>query len=175
MPRIDHETTISTHAPARGATDASHEAALTWQFLLTPLREGRPASSMQCLPRAEFLLTPLREGRRTSRKGHGLRAHFYSRPCERGDAALHVPAAFLTKFLLTPLREGRRYLRQKAGYQDRVFLLTPLREGRQAGIRVLRPGEMISTHAPARGATPLPRHARWRDRHFYSRPCERGD
>ena len=78
---------ISTHAPAGGATNAGHQIAngtlnfysrpcgrgdFVWTvapsffnaFLLTPLREGRPISSIStACPLFLFLLTPLREGR----------------------------------------------------------------------------------------------------------------
>ena len=56
-------------------------------FLLTPLREGRPITSV----------TPIR-----------TRSHFYSRPCGRGDTVImHMMADTTYIFLLTPLREGR--------------------------------------------------------------------
>ena len=55
------------------------------------------------------------------------------------------------------------------------FLLTPLREGRLLRIGTVGREDVISTHAPAGGATfPCPQSPR-RGRHFYSRPCGRGD
>ena len=80
---------ISTHAPAGGATaaaDAREEA--QQQFLLTPLREGRPAIvKVEEKLKSIFLLTPLREGRprRSGSPPQRIR-YFYSRPCGRGDA-----------------------------------------------------------------------------------------
>ena len=80
---------ISTHAPAGGATrryaftappinyfysrpcgrgDERRSRGLPcdWQFLLTPLREGRPSHTfLASICTSEFLLTPLREGRHT--------------------------------------------------------------------------------------------------------------
>ena len=80
---------------------------------------------------------------------------------------------------------------------DMPFLLTPLREGRQAtgactsetAYFYSRPcgrGDLgldkdtvdkilISTHAPAGGATEARRGTLHRSLHFYSRPCGRGD
>ena len=55
---------ISTHAPAGGATIGDAMGATTeFIFLLTPLREGRPAPDSYTLYNCIFLLTPLREGR----------------------------------------------------------------------------------------------------------------
>ena len=54
-------------------------------FLLTPLREGRPANIKHKQKDFLFLLTPLREGRRVARRNWRAWA----------------------EFLLTPLREGR--------------------------------------------------------------------
>ena len=59
------EEKISTHAPAGGATDTQERfPALLEAFLLTPLREGRRL--MSWLPKS-FI-------------------YFYSRPCGRGDS-----------------------------------------------------------------------------------------
>ena len=123
---------ISTHAPAGGATKV---AALFNQgkttFLLTPLREGRPSSPSR--PR------PIR--------------NFYSRPCGRGDPGVDKETENRNAFLLTPLREGRRVPRPRSR-RGRLFLLTPLREGRQASV-VVQISSIISTHAPAGGATAI--------------------
>ena len=78
---------ISTHAPARGATPRTWPTDTTGpRFLLTPLREGRPvieASTGEIAVR--FLLTPLREGRPKCCRMAAGTVYFYSRPCERGD------------------------------------------------------------------------------------------
>ena len=58
------KSTISTHAPAGGATRLIASSNPIWfLFLLTPLREGRPEGLGQGFSREIFLLTPLREGR----------------------------------------------------------------------------------------------------------------
>ena len=100
-------------------------------FLLTPLREGRQIAREYDEHRNVFLLTPLREGRPiTSASWSGRKL-----------------------FLLTPLREGRLFSRFPLRYREHIFLLTPLREGRRDWLRELEVGEVISTHAPAGGAT----------------------
>ena len=145
---------ISTHAPAGGATSSE---------------------SIACCPPA----------------------HFYSRPCGRGDYNGIKIKINQMQFLLTPLREGRpRRLFSSAktssisthapagGATDVIislvqgiteFLLTPLREGRHPGGRPTPWAYQISTHAPAGGATTGPFGPEAVSVHFYSRPCGRGD
>ena len=144
---------ISTHAPAGGATSSDIHGNAQYEFLLTPLREGRPAGMFSFPSRTKFLLTPLREGRRT------------------------VPSRYASRllFLLTPLREGRRsgepqhlpyqhisthapaggatLAVERDGKPNEQFLLTPLREGRPLVVAVIGDVLRISTHAPAGGAT----------------------
>ena len=87
---------ISTHAPTRGATIPQQILdGLLLQFLLTHLREGRPAAQ---------------------RMEQQLPSDFYSRPYARGDRRTRRRAARRSIFLLAPLREGRPvfYLCQQA-------------------------------------------------------------
>ena len=56
------------------------------------------------------------------------------------------------QFLLTPLREGRQ-LGPQFWITEQKFLLTPLREGRHFVTLTLDQSKIISTHAPAGGAT----------------------
>ena len=189
-------------------------------FLLTPLREGRRFTAIESEVSKIFLLTPLREGRLLvvlrpvfvyedfySRPcGRGDRrsqsptprrpANFYSRPCGRGDIKPRFKKLTQNQFLLTPLREGRLELDVLAlCLVD--FYSRPCGRGDFSQSPVGPPG-VISTHAPAGGATkpyflinlifslflltPLRegRPAAGRDRKkngrdFYSRPCGRGD
>ena len=76
---------ISTHAPAGGATRLTAISPVPVLFLLTPLREGRPACIDGTKKVKAFLLTPLREGRPLT----------------------HTRLPPTSTFLLTPLREGR--------------------------------------------------------------------
>ena len=105
------EYTISTHAPAGGATSPSRNTAVSASY-------------------------------------------FYSRPCGRGDTRTATNAHKRRLFLLTPLREGRHILPQATFVVNSGFLLTPLREGRHQHIDTLPEDLLISTHAPAGGATP---------------------
>ena len=123
---------ISTHAPAGGAT--------------VPLTSMRIASTV-------FLLTPLREGRPAARFSRFVPAfHFYSRPCGRGDIHTSFRPSLPLLFLLTPLREGRHF-GVCLSFGSDVFLLTPLREGRLEPGQIFAAVASISTHAPAGGAT----------------------
>ena len=99
-----------------------------------------------------FLLTPLREGRPAPKLSVMCWKHFYSRPCGRGDRVSFSLAVLPRTFLLTPLREGRPVARSQSRKSE-IFLLTPLREGRPARWTERTYLDEISTHAPAGGAT----------------------
>ena len=166
-------------------------------FLLTPLREGRHRGHDQNFGRIRFLLTPLREGRRDSEFLLAVAGKISTHaPAGGATAPPSTPKPAHTPFLLTPLREGRPSSNNSTAERS-VFLLTPLREGRPRGTRAMaqpsinfysRPcgrGDglngchksvrVISTHAPAGGAT-LSHRTRATGRiDFYSRPCGRGD
>ena len=87
----------------------------------------------------------------TSRPQH-MTLNFYSRPCGRGDSRTDTALSVSCSFLLTPLREGRH---QEALNQCFRFI--------------------ISTHAPAGGATTNSGPSSPTRANFYSRPCGRGD
>ena len=197
--RFDQNDVISTHAPAGGATlqsscwirfsadfysrpcgrgDKTAEVCFisAKQFLLTPLREGRRRACVIIFVPVAFLLTPLREGRRKpERRSQPEICYFYSRPCGRGDVSLQTSGMSAGIFLLTPLREGRPENRKRENTMDTKFLLTPLREGRPNQRAFCLRFFVISTHAPAGGATPYLRDKYERLWNFYSRPCGRGD
>ena len=196
--RTGTRNSISTHAPAGGATATSRGCPLFLMvFLLTPLREGRRklryspvvfraisthapaggATVFACVfvPAIKFLLTPLREGRPEIALAD-LLAHlnFYSRPCGRGDRPGRIHHRAVRSFLLTPLREGR----PSAGtYPTSGFTIsTHAPAGGATGTRENGFSLFgISTHAPAGGATRrvAVEYRQWG--HFYSRPCGRGD
>ena len=145
---------ISTHAPAGGATETGAEYAEAVDvFLLTPLREGRHSSCRPRFARTTNISTHAPAGGATRRARIPFHAaeYFYSRPCGRGDAFTYGCMGAFVLFLLTPLREGRPSARCEAargmgisthapagGATGRksgiscsfAFLLTPLREGR---------------------------------------------
>ena len=78
------------------------------------------------------------------------------------------------KFLLTPLREGRRC--KARGLPGRVcdFYSRPCGRGDSKRI-VYNNNPIISTHAPAGGATSGQPKGILAETDFYSRPCGRGD
>ena len=146
---------ISTHAPAGGATVVAAVAAVRIRISTHAPAGGATARRGRCRRKGQisthapaggatkhdkglhdflllFLLTPLREGRR-------------------------IPDNLLPMlrdlFLLTPLREGRRCCRSLPRPTAYPFLLTPLREGRHREGRNMAKAKVISTHAPAGGAT----------------------
>ena len=145
------------------------------RFLLTPLREGRRLTLEQLEMRVHISTHAPAGGATSGAGANGIaRSHFYSRPCGRGDAhgrtygsfrqiSTHAPAGGATpplpggpttySFLLTPLREGRQVRELKAKNQQLQFLLTPLREGRRICAILSLSQLIISTHAPAGGAT----------------------
>ena len=133
------ELPISTHAPAGGATKLVRLVRSCVSISTHAPAGGATWAGRGHMARAApFLLTPLREGRPLVMQwGLQLSSYFYSRPCGRGDA--HAPSAISMAF---------------------VFLLTPLREGRRHAPLVNWVVVVISTHAPAGGATGRIRHQR---------------
>ena len=86
VPLIDVPLTISTHAPAGGATLSPASSPETATFLLTPLREGRPAGRDHGNPAAAISTHAPAGGATSARSRPCLsQPHFYSRPCGRGD------------------------------------------------------------------------------------------
>ena len=106
---IEITQSISTHAPAGGATPPSRiSRSYRRSFLLTPLREGRPPMPLPPGRCGIFLLTPLREGRRgRRRKRKPRRSLFLLTPLREGRPASVCVILPSASFLLTPLREGR--------------------------------------------------------------------
>ena len=123
---------ISTHAPAGGATVVAAVAAVRIRISTHAPAGGATARRGRC-----------------RRKGQ-ISTHAPAGGATKHDKGLHD---FLLLFLLTPLREGRRIPDNLLPMLRDLFLLTPLREGRQDEIAGLRCGFIISTHAPAGGAT----------------------
>ena len=83
---VKPSTSISTHAPAGGAT-------LRGLIILGAIYD--------------FYSRPCGRGDRSRPPAGQGGSYFYSRPCGRGDARLRMLLCFLPQFLLTPLREGR--------------------------------------------------------------------
>ena len=123
--------------------------------------------------------------------------YFYSRPCGRGDRGASTLGNRPVSFLLTPLREGRLRRRCRRLCAGLYFYSRPCGRGDCRWGTTGKLKAIISTHAPAGGATkklfisqpmkekflltPLREGRRRRAAHslrmtdFYSRPCGRGD
>ena len=102
-----------------------------------------------------FLLTPLREGRPPAR-GEFLRrrAHFYSRPCGRGDIRqMRAGSNPVAHFYSRPCGRGDGFRRRSAG-RSRISTHAPA-GGATPGLLGVLSGLFISTHAPAGGATAI--------------------
>ena len=147
-------STISIHAPPRGATRYQRRWNPAIRFQFTPLREGR------------------HDGERVR---FAAWRYFNSRPSARGDArtgvdltlmhfiSIHAPPRGATQwrtqtgrklsFQFTPLREGRRGWRRIWRRSTTSFQFTLLREGRHNRQSHRETGQPISIHAPPRGGT----------------------
>ena len=167
---------ISTHAPAGGATRPGERGVDDGkEFLLTPLREGRPdmqsaapgrwsisthapaggatrSMARLSLPQL-FLLTPLREGRHFTKCRAQSRWNFYSRPCGRGDqlCALYGKEAF--NFYSRPCGRGDTWIGVGLAKSLEISTHAPAGGATVKDIAILRELILISTHAPAGGAT----------------------
>ena len=168
---------ISTHAPAGGATDYWNMARRDG-LISTHAPAGGATWGAPVLCRQDLISTHAPAGGATSARParpHGLR-YFYSRPCGRGDFAACLSFCPRHRFLLTPLREGRLQSLVTVAPVFSVFLLTPLREGRRLRIRWQSAGDFLFLLTPLREGRRLRCRAGRSPRpHFYSRPCGRGD
>ena len=106
IPGVDH---ISTHAPAGGATFEQLDNRDTFQLISTHAPAGGA--------------TPY------SMRLHVIEAHFYSRPCGRGDCLQQMAGGYALPFLLTPLREGRRCRSRSATSPTSNFYSRPCGRG----------------------------------------------
>ena len=148
--------TISTHAPAGGATlpqmDAAAEIGV---FLLTPLREGRPRRRGYPSPYLNYFYSrPCGRGDRyESVRACQAAYYFYSRPCGRGDPV--AAAVFRYRDISTHAPAGGA----TAFSHNLVVAIEAISTHAPAGGTTKRAGilnadtKKISTHAPAGGAT----------------------
>ena len=143
-------SSISIHAPPRGATKCTPNSCYSVRFQFTPLREGRPAASSS--PITSF--------------------YFNSRPSARGDEELELIGKIVNQFQFTPLREGRLIF----AFPLVLLCISIHAPPRGATMLFCICYYMIhiSIHAPPRGATRTGRaHGNIGD--FNSRPSARGD
>ena len=188
-------STISIHAPPRGATTAACSRNLRLiHFNSRPSARGDTAGSIARFSLL-FQFTPLREGRPRKNRAILQAQDFNSRPSARGDTLRRAFLFFPFVFQFTPLREGRPLgISLVSGII--TFQFTPLREGRRNCELKRKEFSHISIHAPPRGATRgdleaafsvfISIHAPPRGatsafperrilQHFNSRPSARGD
>ena len=145
-------SSISIHAPPRGATIKSVSAFISFLFQFTPLREGRLKPFRKALDGYAFQFTPLREGRPCAAYMTELIIYFNSRPSARGDCmgimcsisprpiSIHAPPRGATQSEITTISK----------------LLISIHAPPRGATRFARQrGQAlhISIHAPPRGAT----------------------
>ena len=147
---------ISTHAPAGGATGAAPFLfSLLMQFLLTPLREGRRAAHPHRGPRRKIS---------THAPAGGATDDLQSRITTMNRISTHAPAGGATILHCRHARGGQNFYSRPCGRGDPqrareraaedYFYSRPCGRGDFAdGYRIERV-VLISTHAPAGGATP---------------------
>ena len=101
---------ISTRAPTRGASPSAVMVRESLAYFYSrPYARGDMRRGSTKIRPSIFLLTPLREGRPAQRMEQQLPSeHFYSRPYARGDHFCLLEKCDQPLFLLTPLREGRQ-------------------------------------------------------------------
>ena len=168
---------ISTHAPAGGATKlpaAGSTSALN--FYSRPCGRGDGAPLQASRPAGQFLLTPLREGRPDAALQTD-REDWISTHAPAGgatDGKFHIPLT-QQEFLLTPLREGRPRAGGRNDGNEDHFYSRPCGRGDFVGLQLVNVDHFISTHAPAGGATLRGLIILCAVYDFYSRPCGRGD
>ena len=106
---VKPSTSISTHAPAGGATRrVRHDGLRLGYFYSRPCGRGDAGQSWRNLY-ATRISTHAPAGGATKSRMLSLpsASNFYSRPCGRGDQLFWRLQIVLHRFLLTPLREGR--------------------------------------------------------------------
>ena len=163
---------ISIHAPARGATSRGYPGRqTTWTFQFTPLREGRLQQLRLAAVAPLFQFTPLREGRPFRQDSAGITGKFQFTPLREGRPFRQDSAGITGKFQFTPLREGRPgcacLMSSSSNFNSR-----PCERG--DGISAKRIAkELISIHAPARGAT-IHRHEGGPQSRFQFTPLREG-
>ena len=119
--------------------------------------------------------TPLREGRRPCPHQHCSRScYFNSRPSARGDRIFSVLAGILVYFNSRPSARGDSPPPSPPRWTP-YFNSRPSARGDARCPRMKKEPDVISIHAPPRGATRPVFDGDCRAVHFNSRPSARGD
>ena len=144
-------TSISIHAPPRGATDKDCVLFRLQRISIhAPPRGATPTASLLSLM-VSFQFTPLREGRRACPNIRAHTSHFNSRPSARGDRTFRL-YCHCTKISIHAPPRGATHPAQAGSCP-----------------------ELISIHAPPRGATYAETYPLIVTGNFNSRPSARGD
>ena len=145
------EIFISIHAPPRGATNRSTDAAYTSCISIHAPPRGATQCASNYIVKFLFQFTPLREGRRQTPLGALKPSDFNSRPSARGDLCIYRHPSIVQISIHAPPRGATRRI---VGFSSVLaFQFTPLREGRLRSSGTLPRQSAISIHAPPRGAT----------------------
>ena len=149
----DHTQYVSIHAPVRGAT---HVFSLLLQFFLRFNPRPRTGGDFSCFnpgdPNLLFQSTPPYGGRRRIYAEFPAQNGFNPRPRTGGDLLNHFFICVYTRFNPRP-RTGGDFLRYLFPKGPNKFQSTPPYGGRLAGYILVFPPEVVSIHAPVRGAT----------------------
>ena len=189
--------TISTHAPAGGATRLrSPRRRFRIYFYSRPCGRGDHSRRSYCIVQ-HSISTHAPAGGATQLPHQNIleQDNFYSRPCGRGDGAglalgrggdisTHAPAGGATRayeapstfsFISTHAPAGGATSYRCLLIHHNQFLLTPLREGRQAYPLCVRRRTHFYSRPCGRGDWSAWWRSDWFWTYFYSRPCGRGD
>ena len=120
---------ISIHAPPRGATSLPHHVGLAGHISIHAPPRGATSGALLFLYRPPISIHAPPRGATKSPSQFGTATNFNSRPSARGDVLRRGQPGRCT-FQFTPLREGRRLAADMASFYN-----------------------LISIHAPPRGAT----------------------
>ena len=143
---------VSIHAPTRGATFFSTSYIKRRMFQSTPPREGRPSSTLAASRQHCFNPRPHREGRHFSRPRISSVGCFNPRPHARGDQARRWRHHGSTVSIHAPTARGDVGHEPLHTAVQMVSIHAPTRGATKIRLRAaLR--LVVSIHAPARGAT----------------------
>ena len=168
---------ISTHAPAGGATLRDFPA-LHKLFISTHAPAGgatNPLCAELAAP-AHFYSRPCGRGDRRQWSNYPARgSHFYSRPCGRGDPLVITYSGGKDSISTHAPAGGATPVDNVCVQFVDQFLLTPLREGRQAALYAVREGHPDFYSRPCGRGDQKDLGRDSAAKYFYSRPCGRGD
>ena len=167
---------ISTHAPAGGATGSKKPDDPTVN-ISTHAPAGGATSLTRSCSTSPRISTHAPAGGATQGRLARKCAAFISTHAPAGGATPVLSVYLVTdfRFLLTPLREGRLLVLFCPSWLCKYFYSRPCGRGDISHTNRKEAITLISTHAPAGGATSRCSCYAREEFYFYSRPCGRGD